>query len=62
MKNIVKLALAGAMVAEVSATRSASELVAEAMAKVESGSAAHMHLAAASTALEGASGLSLIHI
>ena len=56
MKNIVKLALAGAMVADVSATRSASELVAEAMAQVESGSAAHMHLSAASDALQGASG------
>ena len=41
IKNIVKLALAGAMVAEASATRSASELVAEAMAKVESGSASY---------------------
>ena len=56
MKNIVKLALAGAMVAEASATQSASELVAEAMAKVESGSAAHMHLTAAADALQGASG------
>merc|ERR1712032_1148254 len=44
------------MVAEASATRSASDLVAEAMAKVESGSAAHMHLTAAADALEGASG------
>ena len=56
MKNIVKLALAGAMVAEASAAGTASELVAEAMAKVESGSAAHMHLTNAAAALEGASG------
>jgi len=32
MKNIVKFALAGAMIAEASASQSASELVAEAMA------------------------------
>lgn len=38
MKNIVKLALVGAMVSEASATQSASELVAEAMSKVEVGS------------------------
>ena len=54
MKNIVKLALAGAMVAEASATKSASELVAEAMSQVEAGSEAHAHLAAAANSLGGA--------
>jgi hypothetical protein len=54
MKNIVKLALAGAMVAEASATKSASELVAEAMSKVEAGSEAHAHLSAAANSLGGA--------
>lgn len=53
MKNIVKLALVGAMVSEASATQSASELVAEAMSKVEVGSQAHMHLSNAAAALEG---------
>jgi len=38
MKNIVKFALAGAMVAEASASQSAADLVAEAMSKVEVGS------------------------
>ena len=44
MRNIVKLALAGAMVAEASATSTAADLVAEAMTQVEAGSAAHQHL------------------
>ena len=53
MKNIVKFAIAGAMVAEANAAQSASELVAEAMSKVEAGSQAHAHLSAAANALEG---------
>merc|ERR1712147_110294 len=53
MRNIVKLALAGAMVAEASAAQSAAELVAEAMSKVEAGSAAHAHLSNAAAALSG---------
>ena len=53
MKNIVKLALVGAMVSEASATKSASELVAEAMSQVEVGSQAHLHLSNAAAALEG---------
>ena len=53
MRNIVKLALAGAMVAEASASNSAAELVAKAMAKVEVGSAAHAHLSSAAAALSG---------
>ena len=51
MRNIVKLALAVAMVAEASASQSAAELVAEAMSKVEVGSAAHEHLSNAAAAL-----------
>jgi len=47
----VKLALAGAMVAEASASQSAAELVAEAMAQVQVGSAAHEHLSNAAAAL-----------
>ena len=46
-------AIAGAMVAEANAAQSASELVAEAMSKVEAGSQAHAHLSAAANALEG---------
>ena len=42
------------MVAEASATKSASELVAEAMSQVEAGSEAHAHLAAAANSLGGA--------
>ena len=53
MKNIVKFALAGAMVAEVSASQSASELVAEAMSKVQVGTQAHQHLQNAAAALNG---------
>merc|ERR1711907_841813 len=53
MRNIVKLALAGAMVAEASATKTAADLVAEAMTQVESGSAAHQHLQNAAAALSG---------
>merc|ERR1712167_89485 len=53
MRNIVKLALAGAMVAEASASSSAAELVAEAMTQVEVGSAAHEHLSNAAAALAG---------
>ena len=49
----VKFAIAGAMVAEANAAQSASELVAEAMSKVEAGSQAHAHLSAAANALEG---------
>merc|ERR1712072_661650 len=41
------------MVAEASATQSAAELVAEAMTKVEAGSAAHMHLSSAAASLAG---------
>ena len=41
------------MVAEANAAQSASELVAEAMSKVEAGSQAHAHLSAAANALEG---------
>merc|ERR1719197_965175 len=51
MRNIVKIALAGAMVAEASATQSAAELVAEALSKVEVGSAAHEHLSNAAASL-----------
>ena len=51
MKNIAKLALAGAMVAEASASQSAAELVAEAMSKVQVGSAVHEHLSNAAAAL-----------
>ena len=53
MKNIVKFALAGAMVAEASASQSAADLVAEAMTKVEVGSQAHQHLSNAAAALSG---------
>merc|ERR1712147_509219 len=51
MRNIVKLALAGAMVAEASASTSAAELVAEAMTQVEVGSAVHQHLSNAAAAM-----------
>merc|ERR1712010_355387 len=53
MRNIVKLALAGAMVAEASASTSSSELIAEAMTQVEAGSAAHQHLSNAAASLAG---------
>ena len=53
MRNIVKFALAGAMIAEVSASQTAAELVAEAMSQVEVGSAAHEHLSNAAAALAG---------
>merc|ERR1711934_410173 len=53
MKNIVKFALAGAMIAEASASSSASELIAEAMTQVEAGSAAHQHLSNAAASLAG---------
>merc|ERR1712010_110669 len=55
MRNIVKLALAGAMVAEANASQSATELIAEAMTQVESGSASHQHLSNAAAALSGKS-------
>merc|ERR1711934_1077518 len=55
MRNIVKFALAAAMVSEASASKSAAELVAEAMSKVEAGSAAHQHLSNAAAALSGKS-------
>ena len=51
MRNIVKIALAGAMVAEASASQSAAELIAEAMTKVEVGSAVHEHLSNAAAAV-----------
>merc|ERR1712167_290161 len=57
MRNIVKLALAGAMVAEASASNSAAESVAKAMSKVEVGSAAYVHLSNAAAALEAHSQL-----
>merc|ERR1712139_347236 len=53
MRNIVKLALAGAMVAEASASQSAAELIAEAMSKVQVGSSAHAHLQNAAASLAG---------
>ena len=53
MKNIVKFALAGAMVAEASASQSAADLVAEAMTKVQVGSEAHQHLSNAAASLSG---------
>ena len=53
MRNIVKLALAGAMVAEASASQTAAELVAQAMSQVEVGSAAHAHLQNAAASLAG---------
>ena len=55
MRNIVKVALAAAMVSEASASQSAAELVAEAMTKVEIGSAAHQHLSNAAASLSGKS-------
>ena len=53
MRNIVKFALAGAMIAEASASQTAADLVAEAMSQVEVGSAAHEHLSNAAAALAG---------
>ena len=53
MRNIVKFALAGAMIAEASASQTAADLVAEAMSKVEVGSAVHEHLSNAAAALAG---------
>ena len=53
MRNIVKIALAGALVAEASAATSTSELIAQAMSQVEAGSAAHIHLSNAAAAVSG---------